>query len=140
MTDCRAVGVGCGLKGLGDSVCMAVDDAGNCTQYAAAATPTAMPAASTGFNWDSWVASLVGGAAKTAETVITAKNQTKGVYTQTSPTGTVTYVQPEGNTSNIFGASSTGITGTATTSSSMGMILIGGAALLLVFMLAKGKG
>ena len=135
MTDCRAVGVGCRPRaGLGQ-VCLLVDDNGVCTSWAPAA-----PAAATtpGFNWDSWVANLIGGAAKTTENILTAQNQTKGVYTQTGPGGTVTYVQPAGNQGNIF--SSTGITGTATGSSGMGMILIAGAGLFLVFMLAKGKG
>lgn len=118
-------------------VCLQYDESGNCTisEMDTPATPT--PAASTGFNWDSWVASLIGGAAKTTEGILTAQNQTKGVYTQTGPNGTITYVQPSGNAANIFGASSTGITGSATGSSSMGLILVGGAALLLVFLVAR---
>jgi hypothetical protein len=83
------------------------------------------------------VANLIGGAAKTGETVITQQNLAKGVYTQTGPNGTITYVQPANNSSNIFGASSTGITGTASASGSMGLVLMAGAGLLLVFMLAK---
>ena len=97
-------------------------------------------APSTGFDWSSWTAGLISGVSKTVENVIGQKNLAKGVYTQTSPTGTVTYVQPAGTSANIFGATSTGITGAATGSSGMGMILLAGAGLFLVFMLAnKGK-
>ena len=97
------------------------------------------PAATSSFNWDSWLANLIGGVAKTGETVYTQQNLAKGVYTQTNKDGTITYVQPAGNTANIFGASSTGITGTGTASSGMGLVLIAGAGLLLVFMMAKGR-
>jgi hypothetical protein len=111
--NCPGLGAGCGLGGgLGDT----------------AATTT-----------DSWWQKLISGAATTAENILTAKNQTTGVYTKNAD-GSVTYVQPAGNTSNVFSASSTGVTGSATGTSSMGLILVGGAALLMVFLLAKGKG
>jgi hypothetical protein len=93
-----------------------------------------------GFDWGTFISDQVSGWSKAGQNILTSQNQTKGIYTQTGPQGTITYVQPAGTSQNIFGASSTGITGTATTSSGMGIVLIGGAALLLVFMLAKGKG
>lgn len=86
-----------------------------------------------------WWQSLITGAAETAENVLMQRNLAKGVYTKTTPQGTVTYVQPAGTNANVFGASDTGISGTASASPGMGIVLIGGAALLLVFMLAKGR-
>jgi hypothetical protein len=119
--------------GLGEDY-VVYDTSGNLVPANTAAAPAA-----SSFNWDSWLANLIGGVAKTGETVITQQNLAKGVYTQTNKDGTITYVQPAGNTANIFGATSTGITGTGTASSGMGLVLIAGAGLLLVFMMAKGR-
>ena len=103
------------------------------------AVPASPAVVSPGFDWSAWTANLIGGAAKTAEGILTAQNQTKGVYTQTNKDGTITYVQPAGNTGNIFTASSTGITGSGTANSGMGMILIAGAAMLVLFMMMGRK-
>jgi hypothetical protein len=133
-----------GCRGLGDcpagyqadetGTCISPEDAILKVLNTPAVTPT--PAASSSTNW---LESLISGVAKTGENILTQQNLAKGVYTQTSPTGTVTYVQPAGTSQNIFGASSTGITGTAsgTLSSGTGLILLAGAGLFLVFMLAK---
>ena len=125
------------MHGMG-AVCAQTDDSGNCIsylpEYVAPTTPAAKP-----FDWSAWTANLIGGAAKTTEGILTAQNQTKGVYTQTNKDGTITYVQPAGNTGNIFTASSTGITGTGTANSGMGMILIAGAAMLVLFMMMGRK-
>ena len=128
MVPCGMGGVG----GMGDDYAV-YNTSGDLvpSTYVSSSTPAA--------SGPSWWQSLITGAAGTAEKILVAQNQTKGVYTQTSPSGTVTYVQPAGNTANIFGASSTGITGTGTASSGMGLVLIAGAGLLLVFMMAKGR-
>jgi hypothetical protein len=148
MTNCKSLGVaGCrSRKGLGayDAEGNYVfDDPSNVTAIIPVQTispspgyvaPTTTPSATT-----KWLENLISGVAKTGENILTAKNTVRGVYTATGPGGqTVTYVQPAGNPTNIFGASQTSVLGGVTgTSSSMGLILVGGAALLLVFMMAK---
>ena len=123
-----------GCRGLGDCPSgYAADETGFCISLGTPAV-SSTPAASSSTNW---LESLISGVAKTGENILTQQNLAKGVYTQTSPTGTVTYVQPAGTSQNIFGATSTGITGAATGSSGMGLILLAGAGLFLVFMLAK---
>jgi hypothetical protein len=95
----------------------------------------------------SWLESLISGGAATAEQIAVAQNLPTGVYTSTGPGGaSTTYVQPAGSTQNIFSASQTGVTGTlgttatGTLSGSGGMILMAGAAILLVFMMTqRGK-
>lgn len=114
---------------MGD-VCIEVDDTGACTAWGA--SPSSSP---------SWLQNLISGAFKTTENILTAKTQTKGVLTQTAP-GVFTYVQPEGSKVtlpvNVSPAGTLGVNASA--SSGMGLVLVGGAALLVVFMMAKGKG
>jgi hypothetical protein len=113
-----------GLRG-----CTAMDANGVCTVF----TPDTAPA----FDWSAWTAGLIGGATKTVEGILTAKNQTKGILTQTAP-GVYTYVQPEGSQVTLPIGTSQVVS--ATGSTGMGMILLAGAGVFLVFMLAKGKG
>jgi hypothetical protein len=93
------------------------------------------PARGLGFDWGTFIADQSKIWSTTAQNILTQKNLARGVYTQTGPGGTTTYVQPAGTQQNIFGA--TGGQVSATASPGMGIVLIGGAALLLVFMLAK---
>lgn len=135
MMDCRSLGVaGCrsrrGMRGLGD-VCTEVDDTGACTWWAPSPAPvTTQPSAST-----SWLQNLIGGAVKTGENILTAKNQTRGILTQTAP-GVFTYVQPEGSQVTL----PVGTIGLPPASGSMGLVLVAGVGVLVVFMLMKGKG
>lgn len=138
--------LGCGScgaereRGVGflAAVCAAVDEAGNCISYlpeytGAVAAPTTT---------SSWLQNLISGGVKTVEDIFKAQNVTRGVYTATGPGGQqVTYVQPEGTSQNVFAATQTGVSGgvTATGTPNLGMIVIGGAALLLVFMLARKR-
>ena len=126
--------------GLLAAVCASVDESGNCTSYLPEYTPAAVPAVAAPSAGTSWLESLISGIAKTGENVLTAKNTVRGVYTSTGPGGqTTTYVQPEGTSQNIFSGSQTSSqTGVAASGApNLGMIVIGGAALLLVFMLAR---
>ncbi len=85
--------------------------------------------------WD-WIAQMASGWSKTGQDILRQQNIARGVYTQTGPGGVqTTYVQPEGTSQNIFGA--TGGQFGAQASPGFGLVLIGGAALVLVFMLAK---
>ena len=84
-----------------------------------------------------WWQNLITGAAGTAEEVLLQRNLARGVYSKTTPQGTVTYVQPAGTSQNVFGASDTGITGAASASPGVGLVVLGGAALILVFMMVK---
>jgi len=86
-----------------------------------------------GIDWGQLISTQVSGWSSTLQDVLKGRNLPRGVYTQTGPSGTTTYVQPAGTQANIFGASATG----ATASSGVGIVLVGGAALLLVFMLAR---
>lgn len=88
-----------------------------------------------GFDWGAFLQEQIGSWSKTGQNILTSQNLPRGVYSQTGPSGTTTYVQPSGTSQNIFGAS--GGQYAATASPGMGIVLIGGAALLLVFMLAK---
>ena len=92
-----------------------------------------------GFDWGAFISEQVGSWSKTGQNILTSQNLPRGVYQQTTPGGGgITYVQPAGTSQNIFGA--TGGAVSAQASPGIGIILIGGAALLLVFMLAKGRG
>ena len=84
--------------------------------------------------WD-FLAKQIGGWSTTGQQILQQRNIARGVYTKTTPSGQVVYVQPEGTGQNIFQAVEGGVQ--AQGSSGMGLILVGGAALLLVFMLAK---
>jgi hypothetical protein len=86
-----------------------------------------------GIDWGQLIATQTQSWSSTIQDILKGKNLPRGVYTQTGPGGTTTYVQPTGTQANIFGATATG----ATANSGMGIVLIGGAALLLVFMLAR---
>ncbi len=86
-----------------------------------------------GIDWGQLIATQTQSWSSTIQDILKSKNLPRGVYTQTGPSGTTTYVQPAASQANIFGASATG----ATASSGVGIVLIGGAALLLVFILAK---
>jgi hypothetical protein len=82
-----------------------------------------------------WLQDLIGGAVSTVEDIFKAKNTVRGVLTQTSP-GVFQYVQPEG--SSVTLPVTTSSTSSLTASgSSTGLILMGGAALLLVFLVAR---
>ena len=86
-----------------------------------------------GVDWGQMIADQISSWGKTGQQILLGENIPRGVYTQTGPGGTTTYVQPAGTSQNIFGAGA----GTATASSGMGLVLVGGAALLLVFLLAR---
>ncbi len=92
-----------------------------------AATPTTGSS-----NWG-WLTDVIGSWSKTGQQILLNENVVRGVYTD-AKTGQ-TYVQPAGNTSNIFSAVGGSVSGTA--SPGLGLVLIGGGALLLVFMLAR---
>lgn len=125
MTSCPGLGYGCGLaSGLGtEPAIQDVIDAGNVS--------------ASGSN-SSWLQNLIGGAVTTVEDIFKAKNTVRGVLTQTSP-GVFQYVQPTGSTTTLPVTTSTVGSLTASGSSGMGMILLAGSGLFLVFMLAKGK-
>lgn len=81
-----------------------------------------------GFDWGKFIAEQVGSWSKTGQDILRSENLPRGIY-QTGPGGT-TIIQPEGvavpsGTANLQA------------SPGFGVVLIGGAALLLVFMLAK---
>jgi hypothetical protein len=82
--------------------------------------------------WDI-LSEQIAGWSKTGQNILTQQNIARGVLTQTSP-GVFTYVQPAGSQVTLpvgtVGVSAQGSPG-------MGLVLLGGAALLLVFMLAK---
>lgn len=86
----------------------------------------------------SWIQNLIGGAVGTVQDIFKAKNTVRGVLTQTSP-GVFQYVQPTGSNVtlpvNVSPAGSLGVN--ASGNSGMGMILLAGAGLFLVYMLAK---
>jgi hypothetical protein len=86
----------------------------------------------------SWIQNLIGGAVGTVQDIFKAKNTVRGVLTQTSP-GVFQYVQPTGSNVtlpvNVSPAGALGVNASA--SSGMGMILLAGAGVFLVFMLAK---
>jgi hypothetical protein len=84
-----------------------------------------------------WWQTIIGGAVTTVEDILKAKNTVRGVLTQTSP-GVFQYVQPTGSQVTLPVGTSQVVS--ATGSSGMGMILLAGAGIFLVFMLAKGKG
>lgn len=84
----------------------------------------------------SWWKDLISGAVKTVEGIATAKTETKGVLTQTSP-GVFRYVQPEGT--NVTLPVGTGTFGLAPASSGMGMFLVAGVGVLVLFMMMKRK-
>ena len=92
--------------------------------------------ASGGGFWDI-LAQQITGWSKTGQDILRSGSLPRGVYQQTGPTGTITYVQPAESQQDIFGA--TGGTVTAQAGAGVGLIVIGGAALLLVFMLAKKR-
>ena len=121
MTDCPGLGAGCGL---GQDWSGATGLPGN------GGGSAAVPA------WQNWI----GDAFKTVENILTAKTQTKGVLTQTSP-GVFTYVQPEGSKVtlpvNVSPAGTLGVS--AVTTPGMGLVLVGGAVLVLVLVMAKRK-
>jgi hypothetical protein len=101
-----------------------------------AGTAGSTGATGSGTDW-SWLQNVIGGAVNTAETILKNQNVVRGVLTQTSP-GVYQYVQPAGSQVTLpIGASQVV---SASASPGMGIVLVGGAALLLVFMLAKGKG
>jgi hypothetical protein len=127
--------------GLLAAVCAAVDETGNCTSYLPEYTGVAVPAVATP-SAGNWLENLISGVAKTGENILTQQNLARGVYTSTGPGGqTTTYVQPAGTSQNVFAATQTGVAGNVAASGipNLGMIVIGGAALLLVFMLARKK-
>ena len=81
-----------------------------------------------GFDWGKFIGEQIGSWSKTGQSILIGQNIPRGVY-QTGPGGT-TIVQPEGipvpsGTANLQA------------SPGFGIVLLGGAALLLVFMLAK---
>jgi len=87
-----------------------------------------------GFDWGAFISEQVGSWSKTGQDILRSESLPRGVYTQTGPGGTTTtYVQPAGTSQNVFGATGA----SATASPGIGLVVIGGAALLLVFMLAK---
>ena len=86
----------------------------------------------------SWIQSLIGGAVGTVQDIFRAKNTVRGVLTQTSP-GVFQYVQPTGSNVTLPITQSQVGSLTASGNSGMGMILLAGAGVFLVFMLAKGK-
>ena len=87
--------------------------------------------ASPGF-WDI-LAEQIGGWSRTGQQILQQRNIARGVLTQTAP-GVFTYVQPAGSQVTLP-VGTVGVSAQA--SPGMGLVLIGGAALLLVFMLAK---
>lgn len=91
------------------------------------------PAVTDGGVAPTWWQNIISGAFKTTENILTAKTQTKGVLTQTAP-GVFTYVQPEGSQVTLP-VGTIGVSATA--SSGMTMLMIGGAALVLVFVLSR---
>jgi hypothetical protein len=100
--------------------------------------PSVCPSArGLGFDWGAFIADQSKIWSTTAQNILTQRNLARGVYTKTEPGGTTTYVQPEGTQQNIFSAigGQMGVTGTA--SAGMGLVVVGGAALWLVFKLAK---
>lgn len=122
--DCPGLGAGCGLGTI-----PAIDEAILAGQANTSGT---------GSNW-SWLQNIVGGAVGTVEDILKSRNVVRGVLTQTSP-GVFQYVQPEGSGVTLpVGVSPVGSL-SAAGSSGMGMILLAGAGIFLVFMLAKGKG
>ncbi len=85
-----------------------------------------------GFDWGAFISEQVGSWSKTGQNILTSQNIPRGVYTS-GPGGT-TYVQPEGSQVTLpVGAGSF----QAQASPGFGIVLVGGAALLLVFMLAR---
>jgi len=89
-----------------------------------------------GFNWSSFLAQQAAGWSRTAQNILGQRNIPRGVLQQTAP-GVFTYVQPEGSQVTL----PVGTAGfSASASPGIGIILIGGAALLLVFMLARKRG
>jgi len=81
-----------------------------------------------GFDWGKFISEQIGSWSQTGQQILIGQNIPRGVY-QTGPGGT-TIVQPEGMPVP---------TGTASLQASpgFGIVLVGGAALLLVFMLAR---
>jgi hypothetical protein len=109
MADCMANCAPCAGSGLGDDT--------------------------SGFSLSKFIADQIASWSKTGQDILKAENLPRGVYTQTGPYGTTTYIQPAGTSQNVFAA--TGGTLAAQASPGMGLILLGGAALLLVFLLAR---
>lgn len=105
---------------------------GQMDEYGVVNTYPGMPGADS----SSWWQNLISGAVKTVEGIATAKTQTKGVLTQTSP-GVFTYVQPEG--SNVTLPVSAGTFGLAPADSGTGMLLIAGVGVLVLFMMMRRK-
>ena len=81
-----------------------------------------------GFDWGAFISEQVGSWSKTGQNILTSQNIPRGVY-QTGPGGT-TIVQPEGVPITSGAAN-------LQASPGVGLIVLGGAALLLVFMLAR---
>lgn len=90
---------------------------------------------SNGGFWDT-ISNLVNTWSTTGQKILTAQNLPRGVYTQTGPGGTVTYVQPSG--SNVTLPVGAG-TLQASANTGFGMVLIAGAAVLVLFMLMRRK-
>jgi len=84
--------------------------------------------------WDTILAQISSWS-KTGQDILKAENLPRGVLTQTAP-GQFTYVQPSG-TQPSLPVSTTGFQATA--SSGFGMVVIGGAALLVLFMMMRKK-
>lgn len=93
-------------------------------------------APSGGIDWRTLLAQQAASWSRTAQGILQQRNMPRGVLTQSGP-DVFTYVQPEGSQVTLP-------VGTARFSASaspgIGIILIGGAAVLLVFMLARRKG
>jgi len=81
-----------------------------------------------GFDWGKFISEQIGSWSTTGQKILVGQNIPRGVY-QTGPGGT-TIVQPEG-----IPISQTGISAQA--SPGFGIVVLGGAALLLVFLLAR---
>ena len=84
-----------------------------------------------------WLQNLISGGVKTSSRSNSGQNIPRGVYTQTGPGGVqTTYVQPEGSATTLPVG-----TGTfqAQASSGFGLVLVGGAALLVLFMMMRRK-
>ena len=92
--------------------------------------------ATPGFDWSSFLAQQAAGWSRTAQNILGQRETPRGVLTQTAP-GVFTYVQPEGS-SVTLPVSTAGFSASA--SPGVGIILIGGAAVFLLFMLARKRG
>jgi hypothetical protein len=124
-------------------VCLAIDPyTGDCTEYESSRSggvgplQTVFPASQSSV--PTWLQNILGNAFGTAEKVLVAKTQTKGILTQTAP-GQFTYVQPEGSQVtlpvNVSPAGQIGVNAAA--SPGMGLVLVGGVALVVLLMMMK---